>query len=164
MPHHLPRIRRHARDEGARTPASSTWGRSSVGRAPPLQGGGQEFEPPRLHQPRPLAGRGSRRYTGAERRDPPATAASSSEYGEPDPRNPITATPDDRPLIGLTHQADFVAGADRWRHRPRSRRTSDPSRRCPPAHRRERSAVWPAPAETPPRRGRLSGRRTLPIE
>ena len=29
---------------------TQTRGRSSVGRAPPLQGGGQEFEPPRLHQ------------------------------------------------------------------------------------------------------------------
>ena len=26
-----------------------TWGRSSVGRAPALQAGGQEFESPRLH-------------------------------------------------------------------------------------------------------------------
>jgi hypothetical protein len=30
--------------------AERQWGRSSVGRAPPLQGGGQEFESPRLHQ------------------------------------------------------------------------------------------------------------------
>src|SRR3990172_4551383 len=41
MPHHLL--------------AARTGGRSSVGRAPPLQGGGQEFEPPRLHQPSSLA-------------------------------------------------------------------------------------------------------------
>lgn len=30
---------------------SRFWGRSSVGRAPPLQGGSQEFESPRLHCP-----------------------------------------------------------------------------------------------------------------
>ena len=29
---------------------ASTRGRSSIGRAPPLQGGGRGFEPPRLHQ------------------------------------------------------------------------------------------------------------------
>ena len=34
------------------------WGRSSAGRAPPLQGGGRGFEPPRLHQ-------SSRRVSGS---------------------------------------------------------------------------------------------------
>ena len=32
------------------------WGRSSAGRAPALQAGGQEFDSPRLHQHRPKAG------------------------------------------------------------------------------------------------------------
>ena len=31
-------------------PAKPTWGCSSAGRAPALQAGGQEFEPPHLHQ------------------------------------------------------------------------------------------------------------------
>ena len=30
--------------------AGSEWGRSSIGRAPGLQPGGQGFDPPRLHQ------------------------------------------------------------------------------------------------------------------
>ena len=33
---------------------NTTWGRSSAGRAPALQAGGQEFDSPRLHQNRTL--------------------------------------------------------------------------------------------------------------
>ena len=47
--------------------ATQTGGRSSVGRAPPLQGGGQEFEPPRLHQFHSLAAGGTAQYTGVTR-------------------------------------------------------------------------------------------------
>jgi hypothetical protein len=35
--------------ESAPTRSASSWGRSSVGRAPALQAGGQGFESPRLH-------------------------------------------------------------------------------------------------------------------
>ena len=56
MAHHLPsgvppagRVPNGA-ERGPRH-RSERGGRSSVGRAPPLQGGGRGFEPPRLHQP-----------------------------------------------------------------------------------------------------------------
>ena len=34
----------------ARWPDEGSWGRSSIGRAPPLQGGGWRFDSARLHQ------------------------------------------------------------------------------------------------------------------
>jgi hypothetical protein len=83
-------------------------------------------------------------------------------YGERDPRNSIASVADDRPSFGLRHQADFVAGADR---RHPGHQTSDPSRRCFAAS--TRAVGRPGRRLSRPRagaRGRLRGRRTLPIE
>ncbi len=74
MAHHLP-PRLHSvdwRPSSPVSPAGWEWlrrllpkpgGRSSVGRAPPLQGGGRGFEPPRLHQrPTPVGARPHRQH------------------------------------------------------------------------------------------------------
>jgi hypothetical protein len=85
-------------------------GRSSVGRAPPLQGGGQEFEPPRLHhssrlQPQPA---------GDTIDTTPLGAAGDTRRTADDvhrPRNSIANTALMTDHVGLRHQADFVGRA-----------------------------------------------------
>ncbi len=129
-----------------------------------MQGGGQEFEPPRLHQPTRLQAADRGGTLAHERRDPPATAATLSEYGEPDPRNPITATPDDRPPIGLTHQADFVAGTGSPAPPPTHLPDVGPFAAMPRRIGTKGRPSGRRPQRPRPWRGRLSGRRTLPIE
>ena len=62
----------------------STWGRSSVGRASPLQGEGQEFESPRLHQPLRECPR-NRRSRAHPRPPPTNRSASRTADRAPDP-------------------------------------------------------------------------------
>src|SRR5581483_901981 len=150
MPHHPPPTGPPAGEAPGTAVSPVTWGRSSVGRAPPLQGGGQEFEPPRLHhQPRFLQASG----TGGRLR--------TTEHGEhfrPDdarvPRNPISPTTADdqtnrpetsgrfcwvrgsetgeRTLAGRpASDADRARGARSWPAvRPEARRRQAPTGRA----------------------------------
>ena len=80
---------------GRRVEPRSSWGRSSVGRAPPLQGGGQGFESPRLHQNRRAVDPRQRARPRRSRRRERAKRGSSCTFAQwwPAKSHPRSGTP-----------------------------------------------------------------------